>query len=335
MALATQAVVTGIIDGDGHIRERDSDLYPYFSDKYSPGSLQNYYLFPTLDGWRRSGGGKFGWDVEGWHKFLEWSGIASTVIYPTVGLGYGFAKDPEWANDLAMAYNDFVYDRYLKHTDRVKAVAVIPVQDPEAAAKELHRAVTELGMVGGLLPTPGLRRYYGEAAFDPLYKEAQSLNTMLAVHGAGRSGIGLDWTEDPNQGFVLSHTYAQISQFTNMICERVFVRFPKLKVAFLEAGAGWIPYLIDRIDRKTDGLATQQVRDCPIYFHAELEENECLACAISVVGEDRFLYASDYPHESAEAVTHALSTFLERTDISLSAKEHILRDNIKDLYSLS
>lgn len=327
-------VVTGIIDGDGHIREHDSDLYPYLRSKYPMERLENYYLFPTLDGWRRSGGGKFGWDAEGWHQFMDWAGIASTVIYPTVGLGYAFAKDREWAVDLARAYNDFVHDHYLKRSSRVKAVAIIPVQDPEAAAVELHRAVTELGMVGGMLPTPGLRHYYGDAAFDPLYREAESLGTMLAIHGAARQGIGLDFTDDPNQGFVLSHAYAQISQFTNMICERVWQRFPDLKIAFLEAGCGWVPYIIDRIDRKNGGIATSQVRNSPIYFHAELEEREVLACALSVVGEDRFLYASDYPHESAEAAQHALNGFLDRPDVSQRAKEKILRDNIKALYAL-
>ncbi|MEK7216173.1 MAG: amidohydrolase family protein [Chloroflexota bacterium] len=329
------AIVTGIIDGDGHIRERDEDLYPYFGDKYPMERLENYYLFPTLDGWRRSGGGRFGWDAQGWEKFMDWAGITSTVIYPTVGLGYAFAKDPEWAADLARAYNDFVYHHYLKKSSRVQAVAVIPVQDPPAAAKELHRAVTELGFVGGLLPTPGLRRYYGDAAFDPLYKVAQNLGAMLAVHGAGRAGIGLDWADDPNQGFVLSHTYAQISQFTNMVCERVWHRFPNLKVAFLEAGAGWAPYLIERIDRKNDDAATQQVRDCPIYFHAELEEKEVLPCALSVIGNDRFIYASDYPHETAEDVERALTHFLNRTDVTQLSKEKILRDNIKTLYAVN
>jgi hypothetical protein len=69
-----------------------------------------YYLFPTLDGWRRAGGGTFGWDMEGWHQFMDWAGISSTVLYPTVGLGYGVAKEPEWAADLARVYNDYVYN---------------------------------------------------------------------------------------------------------------------------------------------------------------------------------------------------------------------------------
>jgi hypothetical protein len=51
----SQTVVTGIIDGDGHIRERDEDLYPYFGAKYPLERLRNYYLFPTLDGWRSIG----------------------------------------------------------------------------------------------------------------------------------------------------------------------------------------------------------------------------------------------------------------------------------------
>ena len=56
-----------------------------------------------------------------------------------------------------------------------------------------------------------------------------------------------------------------MSQFTNMVCEQVFQRFPNLKVAFLEAGCGWLPYLIERIDRKTEGLATQHLHSAPFF----------------------------------------------------------------------
>jgi len=49
----TTPVVTKIIDGDGHIYERDEDLIPYLRGKYPEDTLRTYYLFPTLDGWRR------------------------------------------------------------------------------------------------------------------------------------------------------------------------------------------------------------------------------------------------------------------------------------------
>jgi hypothetical protein len=46
-------MVTKIIDGDGHIYERDEDIIPYLRGKYPEETLRTYYLFPTLDGWRR------------------------------------------------------------------------------------------------------------------------------------------------------------------------------------------------------------------------------------------------------------------------------------------
>jgi len=202
---------------------------------------------------------------------MDDTGISAAVLYPTLGLAFGYARDPTWAADLARASNDYVHDHFLRRNARLKAVALLPVQDPSVAAAELRRAIHELGMVGGLLPTPGLTVGYGDPCFDPLYEAAQALGTMLAVHGAARQhGIGgnLDHVgADGSQAFVLAHSFGQMSQFTHMIFGRVFERFPRLKVAFLEAGCGWVPYLIERIDRRTERsgrrLATEQVRDHP------------------------------------------------------------------------
>ncbi len=211
------AAVTGIIDGDGHFFERDELLYPYFdSQKYPIEGLRRYYLFPDLDGWRRGPAGRpYGDDVQGWHTFMDEAQIAEAVLYPTAGLGFAQARDPEWAADLARAYNDFVYDHYLEQSPRLKAVALIPLQEPKAAAKELRRAVTELGMVGAVLPAPGLSSPCGDRAFDPLYEAANALGTMLAVHGAARRGLGFDFyhtsetrPESAQGGFIVAHPFA-------------------------------------------------------------------------------------------------------------------------------
>ncbi len=335
-----KAGVSTIIDGDGHVIEFDDQIIPYLTHKYPEDSLRNYYLFPTLDGWRRGMAGRpLGYDAAGWGTFLDQAKIDATVLYPTTALAFAFAKDPVWAADLAHAYNNWVADSFLRQDSRLKAVAVLPVQDPQAAARELRYAVEELGMVGGLLPTPGLRIPYGDRAFDPLYHEAESLGTMLAVHGASRRdgiGIGLDYIQGGShtEGFVLSHLFGQMSQFTNMILERVWERFPGLKVVFLEAGCGWVPYLMERIDRRTRKLASKQVRNSPIYFHAELEEEYVLLPALNFVGDDRFIYASDYPHETHEDAIEALDEFLAREDIPLASKNKVLCENVKALYGL-
>ena len=336
-------VVTKIIDGDGHLYERDEDIRPYLQGKYPEETLRTYYLFPTLDGWRRGippRGHRY--DAAGWAQFMDATGISESVLYPTLGLAFAYARDPDWAADLARAYNDYVYDHFLMRNARLKAVALLPVQAPRAAAAELRRAINELGMVGGLLPTPGLTVGYGDTCFDPLYEAAQALGTMLGVHGAARQhgiGVNLDYVgADGGQAFVLAHSFGQMSQFTHMIFGRVFERFPRLKVAFLEAGCGWVPYLIERIDRRTERtgrrLATEQVRNHPVYFHAELAERQVLPLALSVVGEDRFLYASDFPHEPDDEIMEVLEAFLVREDVSQSAKQKILCENIEALYTL-
>ncbi len=252
------SAITEIVDSDGHIHEQDADLYTYLEPKYGPG-VRKHYFFPSLDGWQRGALSRNALgepverrgdrpvqidDVAGWLRFLDDAEIASSVLYPTPALGFGYVKDPGWAIDLARAYNDFVSDHYLKVTPRLKAVALLPVQDPDAAAAELRRAVDELGMVGGLLPAMGLRIPYGDPAFDPLYAEAVARNVPLAVHGAPQQGLGFEFFENFAQGMVLSHPMSLMIQFTNMIGERVFDRFPGLRVAYLEAGAGWGPYLV-------------------------------------------------------------------------------------------
>ncbi len=336
-------ITTPVIDGDGHIYERDEDIRPYLRSKYPDVMLDTYYLFPTLDGWRRGlppRGHRY--DARGWSEFMDHAKISESVIYPTMGLGFGFTRDPGWAADLAAAYNDYVSDHFLKRNARLKAVALIPVQDPQAAAKELTRAVNDLGMVGGLLPAPGLSAGYGDPMFDPIYAEAQRLGVPVAIHGAARAhgvGINIDHVgADGGQAFVLAHAFAQMTQFTHMIYGLVFDRFPDLKAVFLEAGCGWVPYLIERIDRNTAGkgrkLASEQVRNHPIYFHAELAEREVLPFSVSVVGEDRFIYASDFPHEPDDEVIELLEEFREREDLSESAKRKIVYDNIKALYSI-
>ena len=338
--------VNRIIDGDGHLIENPSLIYPYLEKKYPRDGLENYPLFPTLDGFRRSNsrqrpgfdddGKDYTPDAVGWIKFLDRLEISEAVIYPTAGLGYAFTKDPVWAVDLAQAYNNFLHDQYIKKSSRLTGVAIIPVQDPPAAAKELRRAVKDLGMVGGLLPVPGLRLPYGDPSFDPIYKEAQALDVPLAVHGAAQRDIGLDLLTGFYAGKTLAHTLGQFIQFTDMMFAGVFERFPNLTVVYQESGAGWVPFLIERIDRhsKSGSLATDTVRDHQIFFHAELDEKESLITALDVVGDDRFVYASDFPHEPTTEIAEILENFLERKDITLSSKQKLLSDNVRALYRM-
>ena len=71
------------------------------------------------------------------------------MLYPTQALAYGKIVSLDYAISVCKAYNDWLYETYVKFNPRFKGMALIPMQDPEEAAKELRRAVTELGMLGG------------------------------------------------------------------------------------------------------------------------------------------------------------------------------------------
>src|SRR5947209_4202473 len=151
-----------VIDADGHVIERDDELFEYLPAPYTGyGRLLAYPFFPTLDGFHRAARKAADRtrvtsleipDVNDWLAFLDDADIALSVLFPTAGLAYGLIKDPDWAAGLARGYNDWLHDRFLRPApDRLKAIALIPLQDPPRAVAELRHAVEDLGMVGAVL----------------------------------------------------------------------------------------------------------------------------------------------------------------------------------------
>src|SRR5205814_2578897 len=144
-------------------------------------------------------------------------------------------KDREWAVRLCRAYNTLMHEEFVKVSPRLKAVALLPVQDPAAAAQELRRAVRELGHVGAMLAADG-SHVLGDERFTPIYEEAQRHDVMLGIHAPGShlAGAGLERSPRFIQAHTLSHPFVQIRQLTTMIFGSVVERFPDLRLSFLD-----------------------------------------------------------------------------------------------------
>jgi predicted TIM-barrel fold metal-dependent hydrolase len=344
-----------VIDADGHVIESDREIYDYLPAPFA-GAAQLFStpFFPTLDGFHRAarrvadGMGRYIETPTGqdWLRYLDEANIAATVLFPTAGLGFGLLSDPDWAAALARGYNDWVYDRYLRvNPVRVKGMALIPLQDPARAARELEHAVKDLGMVGAILPAAGLREAFGHRSFWPVYQVAQDLDVVLAVHGASAQGLGLERLTKLIELRTLTHGFSQMQQVVSMVFGGVFDAFPELRVAYCEAGCGWVPYLLERLDLEYHARRTQipdvklppseHLKSGRIYFHTELGERG-LAHAIEEVGrDDVFFCASDYPHEQKEEFPEAREEFWERADVPEPAKRNILWSNPIRMYRLS
>jgi predicted TIM-barrel fold metal-dependent hydrolase len=343
-------MATQVVDTDGHIFEKDGDIFEYLEPPYrGRKELLTLPFFPGFDGFhrmaRRVGDGRpyvIGPDdPRSWLEVIDREGIDRTVIYPTSGLAVGFIQDPEWAVVVCRAYNNMMADRYVNFNRRLGAVALLPIQDVQEAARELARAVKGLKMAGGILAPVGFSKPLGDPYFDPLYKQAEELGCPLGIHGAPSRGLGFDFFRSLIEARALSHPFAQMIHLTSLVLEGTLERFPRLRFASLEAGCEWIPFLMDRLDMEYKHRSHQApllkkkpsdyMKGGQIYYHAELWES-VLPLAIERVGEDLFLYASDYPHEPDLA--EAIREFEVRKDLPDSAKRKILSANGKRFYNM-
>src|SRR5262245_48610198 len=174
-----------------------------------------------------------------------------TVLYPTAGLAVGRIMAEEWAVVACTAYNTWLYERFLNRSPRLKGVALIPFQNVDAGISELRRAVKELGMLGGMLPSNGeaIQGHLGNKIYWPLYAEAEKLGCALAVHVGCLHHMGLDAFSTYYPVHALGHPFSLMIQAAGMLAHGIFERFPKLRVAFLEGGATWVPFFMDRLAR--------------------------------------------------------------------------------------
>ena len=329
-----------MIDADGHIREVESDVFEYLPDYYKNRRAAVLY-FPLLPhhGWHRQAGlGAVGASfliptLEDWRKALEQGNIEAAVLYPTRFMHIGQVGMAEFAVDLSRAYNDYLYDRFLRAEPRLKGIAVLPLQDVPAAVTELRRAVKEYGMVGGLLPADGLPRPLGHSEFHPLYEEANRLGCMLAVHSQNslRNNDLFMWR---GEAATLAHVWPQMRQFTNLMFSGLLGRMPDLKIAFLEAGCGWVPYLMSKMaGRMGEAMAPSKlIERGQIYF--QCGEELTTRRDLELLGEECLFWASDFPHEGIVDMGKTVKEFLSREDISEAAKQKISYEKPKRLYRL-
>lgn len=329
-----------MIDADGHVREVESDVFEYLPEHYHHRREAVLY-FPLLPhhGWHRQAG-RAGMgssflvpSLRDWQNALDQADIEAAVIYPTRFMHIGQVGMVEFAVDLSRAYNDYLYDRFLRHETRLKGVAVLPLQAIDAAVLELRRAVKQLGMVGGLLPADGLPRPLGHPEFYPLYEEADRLGCMLAVHSQNslRNNDLFMWRDE---AATLAHVWPQMRQFTNLMFSGVLGRLSGLRIAFLEAGCGWVPYLMSKMEPRMGELVrpSRLIEQGRIYF--QCGEEMTTGRDLELLGDECLFWASDFPHEGIVDMSKAAREFLERGDIPAASKRKISRDNPKKLYSL-
>ena len=277
---------------------------------------------------------KASYDTEARVELLDHWGVDAGVVFPTIGILWDKPEDPDLAMAYARAYNNWQWDFAAPALDRIIPIAHIPLYDVELALTELRRCL-KLGFKGMFLaPEPVGGKRPSHPDFDPLWQELVAADLPICVHLIVRFDRAVNpasswWNRDTEPmntvfTFALGGTLQLIPATAALVCDGLFDRFPKLKVAMVEAGAGFATYLMDRLDEKYDRFRklvrlkrrpSEYMKENMWFVMDPSEQSIDAQC--DLLGEDHFTWGSDYPHIDSHAdavaqVQTALAPMSER-----------------------
>jgi uncharacterized protein len=327
-----------IIDADGHVLDRDADLRPFIEEPYC---RRQGSLLPK-DKWDSSMYGKLGMnitDVPTRLRDMDKEGIEVSVLFPTSGFAVTQMAEKDYAAAFCRGYNNWIAS-VCKESPRLKGIGLVTFQDVPAAVAEVNRAITKLDLAGIAVASFGLKEHLGAPAFWPIYEELQRLDAPLLVHNSRQGPAG----EIRFDTFLFAHTigrpFETLLDCAALVYGGVPEKFPKLRIAFLECGCGWVPYWMDRMDEEWEKRQSEAplLKGKPSeymtrgnWFYAAEPEESTLSYVIDRIGDDKVIFASDYPHWDG-MFPYVVSTIRERKDISEESKRKFLGENAKQLY---
>ena len=242
---------------------------------------------------------------------MDSDGIDAAFLYPSMGLFAGAVHDPALASALCRAYNRWLADYCKPYSDRLFGVAMLPMQSVDLAIEEMRFAKQELGMRGGFLrPNP----YHGvkmisDPMYEPFWTMAEELDFSIGFHEGSTNAmptVGVDRFEgDRAARHMISHTMEMMLAAMSVIWGGVVDRHPRLRVAFLESGGGWMAPWLDRMDRHFDDHGFNDT--APKMRPSELFQRNCwisfepvessIAVLADYIGANKIMWATDYPHQ--------------------------------------
>ena len=252
----------------------------------------------------------------------------------------------EEAVQIARRANDILAARVAEHPDRFRAMATLPMADPEAAAAELERCVKELGMVGVLLTGQYNGRFYDEPEFFPIFEKAAELDIPVywhpdyvnsdiinyyymsdsysAVVGAELGSAGFGW-----------HIDAGI-HVARMVLSGIFDKLPGLKFVTGHWGED-MPAFLERmdymLDQETTGLrkkVSDYYKENIWYTPSGIMSEMQLDYFVKLFGADHIIWSEDYPYIQGQP----LRFFLDKSDLTPEQKYAIARGNAEKLFKL-
>lgn len=249
--------------------------------------------------------------------------------------------DPAVAVARAAAVNDLLAATIAENSSRFAGFCALPLQDPKAAAKELQRAVSQLGLCGALVNAHTHGRYLDDPELRVVWEHAEGLDVPLYLHPANGVDQPHVLTGHPELvGPMWSWGADTASHTLRLIFGGVFDDFPEAKLLLGHMGEG-LPYSLWRLDSRWAfhnhhgvelgrGNPSEYLRHNLYITTSGVCSAPPLLCALLALGSEHILFGTDYPFEDMNTATE----FLRGAPISEADRAKIAHGNAERLLHL-
>lgn len=272
---------------------------------------------------------------------MDRDGIWSSVIYGPSLLGLQI-DDVELKAACLRAYNDWAAEFNAIDRERLCVLPVLPAHDVGAAVAELERVV-KLGHRGAILYCFETRII--DPQWEALWQAAAHHELPISFHiGGGGSLIDLDTASWKLAAWAAITPMQMDEPLAAMVLSGALERNPKMRLVLAEAGIGWVPYVIERMDASfaKHGAAAKdyRIKQKPSeIFHRQVlvtfEEEPLGPKLLPLLGADNVMWASDYPHPDSP-FPHSLRAIEEAfAGLDPSLRRKATGENCARLYHLA
>jgi predicted TIM-barrel fold metal-dependent hydrolase len=300
------------------------------------------------------------YDAKARLEYMDEIGAWAMALYPNVG-GFGSESflgldDPELMISCVRAYNDWLIEWIEPDPSRFIPVMATPFWDVDAAVKEIHRC-REMGHKSILFtaaPQDFGMPIIGDPHWNPIWQAAQDVDLPVSLHiGSGdftdqlmnperfkHHGIGPSTVSGS-----MSILMANAIQLMDFVMSGVLPRNPGLKIASVESGIGWLPFVKEALDHGFEYTNTSTEKPEFTKHPSDYIREQVWACTffeefasnnfLDEIGADRVMFETDYPHpvclygsEVRDKIDAAFGALPEAT------RKRVLFDNAAELYGV-
>jgi predicted TIM-barrel fold metal-dependent hydrolase len=281
-----------------------------------------------------------GWDPDARLKDQAIDGVDAEVIYPSVGMLLCNHKDFDYKKACFDAYNRWIAEYCGAHPQRLLGCGQSAMRSPEEGVEDL-KAIKALGLRGVMMPGDPQQEDYDSEIYNPVWEAAIDLDLPLSFHILTARGSGF---RGPRINSFLSIIRGNQDIMGTLIFGGVFQRYPDLRVACVEADAGWVPHYMYRMDhayeRHRNWLAPGVKLDKkPSEYFSEhiyttFQDDWVAFKMANEMNWRRLLWASDFPHSDSTWPNSAAVISEQTAHLSAEQKQGILCGNVADLYGI-